>query len=43
MALLNKNQKPNLLYKFAYILGTKDKGGESLLPLDRMPFGLISY
>ena len=44
MELLKKNNKNNLLYKFAFALcGTKPGTDEPVFPMDRMPFGLIEY
>ena len=44
MLLLQQANKSNLVYKVAYCLGTKRPGSDQpLLPLERMPFGLIQY
>ena len=44
MKLLKKNNKSNLLYKFALALcNTKPVTGEPVFPMDRMPFGLVEY
>jgi hypothetical protein len=44
MQQLMKNNKNNLLYKFAFTLcNTKPGTDELLFPMDRMPFGLVEY
>ena len=44
MMLLQQVNKSNIVYKLAYCLGTKRPGSDQpLLPLERMPFGLIQY
>ena len=44
MQLLKKNNKNNIMYKFALAL-CKPKPGtdEPVFPMDRMPFGLVEY
>ena len=41
MEILQKNAKPNLIYKWSKCVFGED--GKSLMPLHRMPFGLIQY
>lgn len=44
MELLQKNNKNNLLYKFASaVCNTKPGTDEPVFPMDRMPFGLVEY
>ena len=44
MELLKKNNKNNLVYKFALALcKTKPDTDEPVFPMDRMPFGLVEY
>jgi hypothetical protein len=44
MQLLKKNNKNNLMYKFALALcKTKPGTDEPVFPMDRMPFGLVEY
>ena len=44
MKVLQEHNKSNLLYKFAYCLGSNQPGTEKpLFPLNRMPFGLVEY
>ena len=44
MKLLQSQGKTNLVYRFAYVIATaRPESDESLLPLNRMPFGLIEY
>jgi hypothetical protein len=44
MELLKKNNKHNLLYKFALALcKTNQVTDEPVFPMDRMPFGLVEY
>ena len=44
MSLLEQANKSNIVYKLVRCLATKRPGSEDpLLPLDRMPFGLIQY
>ena len=44
MKLLQSQGKTNLVYRFAYVIATAHpESDESLLPLNRMPFGLIEY
>ena len=41
MKVLQENGKPNLIYKWSKCVFGED--GKSLIPLHRMPFGLIQY
>ncbi|XP_063431644.1 uncharacterized protein LOC134714336 [Mytilus trossulus] len=44
MDILQKKEKPNVLLDFAKCLGTTRPESDSpLMPVDRMPFGLIQY
>ena len=44
MMCLQKKNKPNLMHKFAKCIAECKPGSdEPLMPLDRMPFGLIQY
>ena len=45
MQRLKENDKANLIYKFAKCFGTlrNDESGECLMPMNRMPFGLVAY
>jgi len=44
MKVLQENGKNNLLYKFGYcIANTRPGSEEPLLPINRMPFGLVEY
>ena len=49
MKLLERNKKPNLLYHFAQCIcytrpkESDDEPDVALMPMDRMPFGLIEY
>ena len=44
MKLLQSQGKTNLVYRFPYVIATAHpESDESLLPLNRMPFGLIEY
>ena len=44
MKLLQSLGKTNLVYRFAYVIATaRPESDESLLPLNRIPFGLIEY
>ena len=44
MKLPQSQGKTNLVYRFAYVIATaRPESDESLLPLNRMPYGLIEY
>ncbi|CAH3021468.1 unnamed protein product [Porites evermanni] len=44
MKLLQSQGKTNLVYRFAYVIDTaRPESDESLLPLNRTPFGWIEY
>jgi hypothetical protein len=44
MVELQSANKPNILYKLAFCIGTKQPGSNTtLFPMYRMPFGLVQY
>lgn len=43
MKNLQNSGKDNTLYKFARVLSVKRPDGQTLFPLDRMPWGLVQY
>ena len=44
MKVLQEHNKSNVLYKFAYCLGSKKPGtDEPLFPLKRIPFAVVEY